>query len=275
MCKAGAPWGILCPLHPLLSWGLCSSWLLAPPPVQPLCRCLYSQLPHPCPWPLLQPVCQPALYSRYNFNHKALYPDQKSNHAHSVQLIFLSSSNSVFRQFRKNSNRPTRRLKWPPFTLQSHKSHHALWLYCCVYRSETDWPSLTATTLSPFSPCLIPALTLCSSPVLTIGLRVLPASWQARGLGGPGKAKRGGGVQRRSCRADAGAYSGPITPCPVCPFIQPGPMLSLLITELNVEHRAERALNGLMLLSVLKLLRTVVHSSFSSYGLWWDNFIKK
>lgn len=69
VCKAGAPWGILCPLHPLLCWGLCSSWHLAPP-VQPLCRCLYSQLPCPCPWPLLQPVCQPALYSRYNLTHK-------------------------------------------------------------------------------------------------------------------------------------------------------------------------------------------------------------
>lgn len=35
------------------------------------------------------------------------------------------------------------------FTLQSHQSHHALWLYCCVYRSDTDCPSLTATALSP------------------------------------------------------------------------------------------------------------------------------
>lgn len=80
VCKAGAPWGILCPVHPLLSWGLCSSRHLAPP-VQPLCRC---QLPCTCPRPLLQPVYQPGLYSRYSFIYKAAYPD--INQAHPIQL---------------------------------------------------------------------------------------------------------------------------------------------------------------------------------------------
>lgn len=65
VCKAGAPWGILCPLHPLLCWGHLAL------PVQPLCRCLYSQLPCICPRPLLQPVYQPGLYSRYSFIYKA------------------------------------------------------------------------------------------------------------------------------------------------------------------------------------------------------------
>lgn len=75
VCKAGAPWGILCPLHPLLCWGFFSSWHLALP-VQPLCRCLYSQLPCICPRPLLQPVYQPGLYSRYSFIYKATQLDQ-------------------------------------------------------------------------------------------------------------------------------------------------------------------------------------------------------
>lgn len=80
VCKAGAPWGILCPVHPLLCWGLCSSWHLAPP-VQPLCRC---QLPCTCPRPLLQPVYQPGPYSRYSFIYKATHPDQ--NQGRPIQL---------------------------------------------------------------------------------------------------------------------------------------------------------------------------------------------
>lgn len=124
VCKAWAPWGILCPLHPLLCWGLCSSWHLAPP-VQPLCRCLYSQLPCPCPWPLLQPVCQPALYSRYNLRPiRPRRKNQKSNHAHSAQLIYLSVHFLSF----LNSKRPL-------LTLQILRSHQALWPCCCVHRS--------------------------------------------------------------------------------------------------------------------------------------------
>lgn len=95
VCKAGAPWGILCPLHPLLCWGLCSSWHLAPP-VEPLCRCLYSQLSCPCPRPLLQPVCQPALYSRYNFTHKALYQDRNFQPSSLWAFDFFQLVNSVY-----------------------------------------------------------------------------------------------------------------------------------------------------------------------------------
>ena len=67
------------------------------------------------------------------------------------------------------------------------------------------------------------------------------------------------GGQRQRLRADAGGSFGPIAFCPVCPLIQSDPMLSVLITELNVEQRAEGALTGLMLLTVLKLLITLVY----------------
>lgn len=67
------------------------------------------------------------------------------------------------------------------------------------------------------------------------------------------------GVQRQRLKADAGGCFGPVAFCPVCPLIKPDPVLSVLITELNVEQRAEAALIGLMLLTVLKLFITLVY----------------
>lgn len=48
----------------------------------------------------------------------------------------------------------------------------------------------------------------------------------------------GSGVQRQSHKADAGAC---FFPCPVCPFIQRGLRMSLLITGVNAEQKAGQA----------------------------------
>lgn len=190
VCKAWAPWGILCPLHPLLCWGLCSSWHLAPP-VQPLCRCLYSQLPCPCPWPLLQPVCQPALYSRYNL--RPIRPRRKKSKIQSRSLcsvdLPLCSLLIVFK-FKASTSYVAN---------PALPSGFVALLLCTQEHIQrgTVCPSLTATSLSPLSPGFSPALNPCSSLRLTKGLQVLPASWQ---LGPKGLRVGGGGGQRQRQR---------------------------------------------------------------------------
>lgn len=260
VCKAWAPWGILCPLHPLLCWGLCSSWHLAPP-VQPLCRCLYSQLPCPCPWPLLQPVCQPALYSRYNL--RPVRPHRKIKNP--ITLTLLSWFTSVFTVNHFKFKASTSYIANPALP-----SGFVALLLCTQEHIQqgTVCPSLTATSLSPLSPGFSPALNPCSSLRLTRGLQVLPASWQL----GPKGLRGGGGVGRgrgRDIRLMPGPALDPYLLVLCAPFTQPGPILSLLITGLNVERRTERALDAnvsfkaayyvdiIMPLQLLSLIRSI------------------
>ena len=61
VCKAGAPWGVLRPLHPPLSGGVS----LPAPQVQNFTRRLHPQL-RLCPSRTrLRPICQAAFYSRH------------------------------------------------------------------------------------------------------------------------------------------------------------------------------------------------------------------
>ncbi len=123
--------------------------------------------------------------------------------------------------------------------LQSHQSHHALWPCCCVYRSKADrLPLINSHCSVPlFNPAFLQLWPLTRHS--RVNNRPLGPSSLVTGprSEGPAEAKSGEGVQRQRHRADAGACFGPLSPCPVCPFIQPGPILSLLITGLNVEQR--------------------------------------